>query len=69
VIRHAIAGGGLTDFAPVVAALNRTGALDYARQRAKEESDAAAAAVAGLPASPAAASLLQLSTFAAQRTY
>ena len=49
VIRHAIAGGGLTDFAPVVAALHRTGALDYARQRAKEESDAAAAAVAGLP--------------------
>jgi octaprenyl-diphosphate synthase len=69
VIRHAIAGGGLTDFAPVVATLHRTGALDYARQRARTESDAAAAAVAGLPASPAAAGLLQLSTFAAQRTY
>ena len=27
VIRHAVAGGGLTDFAPVVAALHRTGAL------------------------------------------
>ena len=32
VIRHAIGGGGLTDFAPVVAALERTGALAYARE-------------------------------------
>ena len=69
VIRHAVAGGGLTDFAPVVAALHRTGALAYARERAKVESAAAAALVAGLPASPAASSLLQLSTFAAQRTF
>ena len=69
VIRHAVAGGGLTDFAPVVAALHRTGALAYARDRAKAESDAAAAAIVGLRDSPAAASLLQLSTFAAQRTY
>ena len=43
VIRHAVAGGGLTDFAPVVAALHRTGALAYARERAQAESDAAAA--------------------------
>src|SRR5437879_11686307 len=34
-IRHAIAGGGLTDFAPVVAVLQRTGALAYAQERAK----------------------------------
>ncbi len=69
VIRHAIAGGGLTDFAPVVAALHRTGALAYARERAQAESDAAAACLAGLPPSRAASSLLQLSTFAAQRSY
>jgi octaprenyl-diphosphate synthase len=69
VIRHAIAGGGLTDFAPVVAALHRTGALSYARERARAESDAAAACLAGVPASRAASSLLQLSTFAAQRSY
>ncbi len=68
-IRHAIAGGGLTDFAPVVAALHRTGALAYARDRARSESDAAAAAIGVLQPSPAADSLLQLSTFAAQRTY
>ena len=69
VIRHAVAGGGLTDFAPVVAALHRTGALEYARERAIAESEAAAACLAVLPASPAATSLLQLSTFAARRSY
>jgi len=69
VIRHAISGGGLTDFAPVVAALHRTGALFYARECAQAASDAAAACLAGLPASPAAATLLQLSTFAAHRTH
>jgi octaprenyl-diphosphate synthase len=69
VIRHAVAGGGLTDFAPVVAALHRTGALSYARDCAQAESDAAAACLAVLPPSPAASSLLQLSTFAAQRSY
>ena len=68
-IRHAVAGGGLTDFAPVVAALHRTGALSYSSERAQAESNAAAACLEGLPASPAASSLLQLSTFAAQRTY
>ena len=68
-IRHAVAGGGLTDFAPVLKALERTGALSYARARAERESDAAAAAIARLPASSAASTLLQLSTFAARRTY
>jgi len=69
VIRHAVAGGGLTDFAPVVAALHRTGALAYARARAEAEAAAAAACLAVLPPSPAATSLLQLSTFAARRNY
>jgi octaprenyl-diphosphate synthase len=69
VIRHAVAGGGLTDFAPVVAALHRTGALAYARERAEAEAAAAAACLAVLPRSPAAKSLLQLSAFAARRNY
>ena len=69
VIRHAVSGGGLTDFGPVLATLHRTGALAYARERAQTESAAAAASLAPLPASPAADSLLQLATFAAQRTY
>lgn len=69
VIRRAVGGGGLTDFGPVVDALQRTGALDYARERAQRESAAAAAAIAGLDESPAKNSLLQLSAFAARRTF
>jgi len=69
IIRHAVAGGGLTNFAPVVTALHRTGALAYARERAQAESDAAARAVALLAPSAAKSSLLQLASFAAHRTY
>jgi octaprenyl-diphosphate synthase len=68
-IRHAITEGGLTDFAPVVRALHRTGALEYARERAQAESDAAAECLGVLAPSPAASSLLQLSTFACRRSY
>ena len=68
-IRHAISGGGLTDFAPVMAALDRTGALAYARARADDEVDRAAHCLRGLPDSPYRKSLLELTSFAAQRTY
>ena len=69
VVRHAIAGGGITDFAPVVKVLERTGALQYARERAERESNAAIAAVGGLPDSPHRKTLLELASFAARRTY
>jgi octaprenyl-diphosphate synthase len=69
VIRHAIGGGGLTDFRPVVDTLERTGALAYARERAIGASRAAAAALAAVPPSPAGASLLQLASFASDRTF
>jgi octaprenyl-diphosphate synthase len=69
VIRHAIAGGGRTDFAPVVAALEHTGSLAYARDRAKAEAGHAAASLARVPHSPYRQSLLELSAFAVQRTY
>jgi octaprenyl-diphosphate synthase len=68
-IRHAITKGGLTDFAPVVRALQRSGALEYARERAQVESVAAAACLDVLAPSPAASGLLQLSTFASRRSY
>jgi len=68
-IRHAIAGGGLTDFAPVVAALERTGALSYARERAAVASRAAALCLDGLPPSPCGETLLQLPAFAVDRRY
>ena len=68
-LREAISGGGLTEFGPVVSVLLRTGALDYTRGRAQLESAAAAACVEVLPDSPYRKSLLELASFAAQRTY
>ena len=68
-IRDAITRGGLTEFQPVVDALHRTGGLDYARQCAERESEAAAACVAGLPDTPDRRNLLELAAFAARRTY
>jgi len=68
-IRHAVAGGGLADFGPVSSALARTGALAYARERAIAEGRAAAECLAGLPPTEAGRTLLQLSSFAADRTY
>jgi octaprenyl-diphosphate synthase len=68
-IRHAISGGGLTDFAPVMAALQRTGALAYAKSCAEGEVRRAASCLTGLPDSPYRENLLELTTFAAQRTY
>ncbi len=69
-IRHAVEGGGrLTDFAPILAALERTGALAYARDRAVAEARAAAASLSGMPPTPHLRSLLQLSSFAADRSF
>jgi len=69
VVRNAVTGARLTEFAPVVDVLARTGALDYARDRARLESEAAARCVSDLPASPQRESLLELASFAAQRTF
>lgn len=69
VIRHAIGGGGLTDFAPVVAALEHTGALAYARERALDEVRRAAECLAVVADSPHRKSLLELTSFAAHRTF
>ena len=68
-LREAITGGRLTEFTPVVAVLTRTGALDYTRERAAGESAAAAACLDLLPDTPYRKSLLELASFAAQRTY
>jgi len=68
-IRTAIATGGASDFTPVMDVLDRTGALDYARDRAVAESESGAAALASLPPSPHKENLLELASFAARRTY
>ncbi|MDQ6620860.1 MAG: polyprenyl synthetase family protein [Pseudomonadota bacterium] len=69
VVRGAIAGGHLTDFKPVLDVLARTGALDYARERATRESAAAISCAQTLPDSPDRKTLLELASFAAQRSY
>jgi len=69
IIRNAITGGRLTEFEPVLAVLQRTGALDHARACAQRESDAAAACVVGLPPSQHRDNLLELSSFAVRRAY
>ena len=69
IVRHAIGEGGLTDFEPVVNVLVRTGALEYARERALKESHAAMACVADLPDTPHRQNLLELASFAARRSY
>jgi octaprenyl-diphosphate synthase len=68
-IRHAVAGGGRTDFAQVLGVLARSGSLAYAHERALAEARAAADCLAGLPVSPHAQCLRQLTTFAADRTF
>ena len=68
-IRDAVRNGRLDDFQPVVDALARTDALDYAHAQAEGESKEAAAALGALPDSPARETLLKLAAFAVERTY
>jgi octaprenyl-diphosphate synthase len=68
-IRAAIEHGGLEEFQPVLIAIQGTGALDYARRKADQESALAVAALDALPNSPARDSLIQLAAFAVSRSY
>lgn len=68
-VRHALASGGAEDLAQVLAAIHRTGALDYAREQAGKESRAAIAALAAIPSTQYRDYLLQLANFAVTRTY
>ena len=69
VVRQAIERGGRADFEAVTEAIQATGALDYARRRARAEADCAGAATAALPASPFRDSLLKLAEFSVTRSY
>jgi octaprenyl-diphosphate synthase len=66
-VRKAIAEGGREDFAPVLEAIRACGALDYARAAAQREAEAAARAIAPLPASEYKQSLLELASFSVTR--
>lgn len=67
-IREAIRQGGLAQLQSVVAAIEGTGGLEYAASRAREESDAALAALAVLPDSSYKSSLAALARFAVEHT-
>ena len=69
IVRHAIEHGGKSDLEGVVAAIHRVGALDYAREQAREEATAATARLALLPDSACRDSLLQLAHFSVERKF
>lgn len=68
VVRRAIADGGLEEFEPVLAAIERTGALAYARGAAEAEARRACDFLDVLPDSRYRESLLHLASFAVTRT-
>ncbi len=68
VVREAITTGGTTRFADILAAIDRTGALDYTRDLARREAAVAASLVADLPASEQRDALLYLPAYSVSRT-
>jgi octaprenyl-diphosphate synthase len=68
-VRHAIEHGGKDDLEGVLAAIHRLGALDYARERARDEAATATARLALLPDSVCRDSLLQLAHFSVERKF
>jgi len=68
-IRAALRHGKLDDFRPVVEALARTDALDYAHAQAEAESKEAAEALSAIPDSGPRETLLKLAAFAVERTF
>jgi octaprenyl-diphosphate synthase len=68
VVRRAIVDGGRDAFGGVLEAIRACGSLDYARAAARGEADAAARAIAPLPASDFKQSLLELASFSVTRS-
>ena len=69
VVREAIEQGDITRFADVLQVIKQTGALEYTRQQAQQESNAACTALKVLPDTNYKQSLLQLANFAATRQF
>jgi octaprenyl-diphosphate synthase len=68
-VRAAVLQGGMADFAKVLATIVDTGALDYTRARARQESACAQQAIAQLPRTNYRECLIQLADFAVTRSY
>ncbi len=70
-VRHAIEQGSADEFDAIMAAIRRTGALDYTRQRAEQEAAAARATIVALLPDGAASvyrdALLYLTTYSIER--
>ena len=69
VVREAVEQGDIARFAEVLQVIKQTGALEYTRQQAQHEADAACALLAALPDTNYRQSLLQLAHFAATRQF
>ncbi|MGB9092739.1 MAG: octaprenyl diphosphate synthase, partial [Gallionella sp.] len=69
VVRSAIEQGDVEKFAEVLEIIHATGALEFTRQQALREADAACAAIAGLADSKYRQCLLELAKFAATRQF
>jgi octaprenyl-diphosphate synthase len=67
-VRRAIVEGGREAFGGVLEAIRACGALDYTREAARREAEAAARAIAPLPASEFKQSLLELASFSVTRS-
>ena len=68
-VRNAITNGGIAELDDVISAIKDTGALKYARDRARQESEIACSQIQNLPDSAYKDSLLQLASFAVDRTF
>jgi octaprenyl-diphosphate synthase len=67
IVRRSIATGGTADLDQVIAIVNSSGALDYCRQRAHEETEAALQALQALPDSQYRQALVNLAQLALYR--
>lgn len=68
-VRRAIETGGRDDFPAVMEAIRSSGALEHARMRAREAAAHAVAAISTLPDSNYKQSLLELASFAVERSH
>jgi octaprenyl-diphosphate synthase len=68
-VRSAIEQGDLALFDEVLQVVQQTGALEYTRQQAQREADAACAVLAALPDTQYKKSLMELAEFAASRKF
>lgn len=66
-VRAAIEEGHTEHFEQIMAAIAATGALDYARRRAREEAEAGRAALQALPESPCRQTLMDIAALSVER--